>query len=493
MDSWLPGWQSRGLGDELTGGLKGSGREKKPVMEKPSSLELFLRRHQADGSVESSGAFTLAREKALAKLAAFQLPFAEAWAVKIIQAIVARGSEAPIQVYLSSIQARFYFALKVNWSLDAVEESFFDPDVSFEDGADHLVNGLWALGFQEKRGFHLVLEGQSDSLLWNGQELVRLPMEPPGHRSYLEVSHQGLDSPKKSWLRSIVGGSARNAEIAGVLSRYCFTCPLPLEVDTVRVDSLQLCPNAGWAKETYPISLSFSNSGLPSWPIPEGTFLELPSHSSRASWDGGGLRKFAKAALKGLEAHRLAGIACMLSVHLQRVKSGDKYVFETSSGPSRCYWVADGAVVDQELFRGPSDVCSVGIFVSAEGLDTDLTNLRLQASSLKAKRKRQAGEVVARHLDSLRNLDMTEFVPKAKKQGMIVGGLCALLGLGTMLVIPGIGVLCLITGIVTAIDGASKSSPLVTDIPSSVRDLQSWFEWRYPPTSLPAPIDDLDW
>lgn len=78
-------------------------------MEEPSELENYLRREKNRGTNDSEGKFTLSSEKALAKLAEFQLPFAGAWAIKIIQAIVASGVETEIRVKLKRKESEFLF------------------------------------------------------------------------------------------------------------------------------------------------------------------------------------------------------------------------------------------------------------------------------------------------------------------------------------------------------------------------------------------------
>ncbi|MCW5871526.1 MAG: hypothetical protein KIS61_30010, partial [Candidatus Eremiobacteraeota bacterium] len=61
-------------------------------MSRPSELEEFLRAQVDEGAKDSSGQFTLSREKALEKLAAYQLQGGHAWVLKIVQAVVASGA-----------------------------------------------------------------------------------------------------------------------------------------------------------------------------------------------------------------------------------------------------------------------------------------------------------------------------------------------------------------------------------------------------------------
>ena len=55
------------------------------AMEAPSQLEQFLAGQQSEGEVvDTQSTFTIAKEEALRKIAEFQLPFENAWVVKVI-------------------------------------------------------------------------------------------------------------------------------------------------------------------------------------------------------------------------------------------------------------------------------------------------------------------------------------------------------------------------------------------------------------------------
>ena len=56
-------------------------------------MDAFLQQAGNLGAFNSEGVFTLSPEQAAKKLARFQLPFEEAWLVKVAQAAVASGAE----------------------------------------------------------------------------------------------------------------------------------------------------------------------------------------------------------------------------------------------------------------------------------------------------------------------------------------------------------------------------------------------------------------
>lgn len=142
--------------------------------EGPSELEQFLQSRQSEGTADSRGEFTLARDEALAKLAQFQLPYESAWVVKLVQAIVAGGCRCDIRVDLLATSVRFLFS-SPGFSLDEVEEGFYNPQLSPNRSLRHLLSGLWAAGLRNKWGFQVALPGQSTTLIWDGQTLNRVP------------------------------------------------------------------------------------------------------------------------------------------------------------------------------------------------------------------------------------------------------------------------------------------------------------------------------
>ena len=441
-------------------------------MEKnPSQLEQYLRGHHSEGVVESSGAFTLAREKALAKLAKLQLPFAEAWTVKIVQAAVAAGVSSEIRVSLMPKEARFVFSLNDSWSLDEIEESFFDPEPGPNRSLNHLTSALWAVGLNEMRSFCLALSDEFESLVWDGSKFSRLRSKIRHEGFQLDVSHSAQHTPKQSWFGKLASVGSTNAEIGAVLARYCFACPVPLSVDAVRMDSLQLCPDMGWSKEAYPMNLSFLDCDSPSFCIPGGTFEQLPSHRSRSSRVDK-LDEVGRAAMEGLVTQPEASAACLISVHMHRVKRSNNYQWEATPGPSKCYWLADGVLVDAEVYDFAHTVCSAGIFLSADGLETDLTSLRLLESSERKNRKKKGGQAVLTMLESVIFPSLDSFVAEGRKQAQRGGALFAVVGVATMWVNPVYGVGFLGAAALAAFAGNSRRKNFVEEIQAGIGSLR---------------------
>ena len=114
-------------------------------MERPSQLENFLNSHHSEGRLIDEGSFTLAKEKALSKLASYRLPFEGAWSVKVVQAAVSGGCCHAIDVEIGRKESRFTFQAPPEWTPDALETYFFTPEPGTEDSLNHLTSALWIL------------------------------------------------------------------------------------------------------------------------------------------------------------------------------------------------------------------------------------------------------------------------------------------------------------------------------------------------------------
>lgn len=77
-------------------------------MRPPSKLNKFLSKQASEGSQAGQGQFTIAREVALEKIAQFQLPFPDAWLLKLVQAAVSADSES-LEFTLNPQEVWFYF------------------------------------------------------------------------------------------------------------------------------------------------------------------------------------------------------------------------------------------------------------------------------------------------------------------------------------------------------------------------------------------------
>lgn len=158
-----------------------------------SELETYLRSQTDEGQPDSTGAFTLEGQAALEKMGRFQLPRDTAWILKIVQAAVA-GECSALTVKQGLTVTSMVFEGGEDWSLEQVEQGFFDPLPASSPALNHLKSALWNVGFAARRPFQYSPRGSSQSLVWNGQTMRRLARSPgPGphpreHRRTFNIS-----------------------------------------------------------------------------------------------------------------------------------------------------------------------------------------------------------------------------------------------------------------------------------------------------------------
>lgn len=333
-------------------------------------LEGFVQSQTEGGEYSGEGEFTIARDQALKLLSRFQLPYRGAWAIKLIQSAVCSGTTRPIHFNRGRGSIFFRFNPGQPWNLDQIESSFFDSESSSEPALDHLKRALWAVGLQGNGSFALRLVDSEESLVWNGEEFARQESEK---LSYCELEVN-------------VGHDFRN-EVKAVkeaLYRYAFPCPVPLYWDTERCDGLQLCPDQGLRDRGTPMLLNLQE-GEHSWLPPSGTFGRGGELAEMLDDEWQRLLAAKALHLAPLKTPIAFGYLLSYRVWYEELLSR----WRTEESRSTCYWLRDGVVVDTEKFGGPSTL-SLAVFVSAQGLESDLTTLQLRDGPQKEQRLEEA-------------------------------------------------------------------------------------------------------
>lgn len=303
----------------------------------------YLKEASAEGEMTGEGSFTLARRKALDKLAAHTLPFESDWILKVIQAAVASGVRSSIKVKIERHETVISFAAESCWGMESIERAFYQPEATEERSLDHLKVALWAAGIEGRRAFRILMPGDTDMLIWNGNRLQRLPRDRRVPRFELAVTPLGVGAVKAFWLGRYMLTNERNADILRTLCQNCFMCPAPLIVDGRHIGGLE---------KLY---------------LPAGTPVQV--------------------CVQELNSHPLTkGSPPTLVV------SGvvNKDQFNTAPGESTLRWILDGVTISTEnLTRIPTSLCAT-LFLDAQGMATDLTGLQLQDNEEKRERVKHA-------------------------------------------------------------------------------------------------------
>lgn len=333
-------------------------------------LEEYLTAQTSEAELDSSGSFTLDRQKALAKLAQFQLPGEYDWSLKVVQAVVASG--AP-QLVITLGSTGTTFEWKEGFGLDELESAFFSPEPSPSAALDHLRTALWTVGYANMRPFQYRPAGSTRSLVWNGEGFIRVACAA-ATLARLTVSLRTRQQDQSSWfLLRELEAATHNSDLLALLRRQAYTSPIPLMVDGYRLDALQRCPTHGVGENRIPIALLQANLASAPIGLPPATLGYRPMAPK-----GPAPPTFATNA----QLNR-AGCFAMVIGYLEREPCY-----------SRLVWVLDGVAIGEDLLSIEGRV-SAAVFVSAAGLPTDLTGFTLTKGVLKTERKQAALNALA--------------------------------------------------------------------------------------------------
>lgn len=323
-------------------------------MSDESGIDAYVAEQHGVGERIASGTFTLASQKALEKLARFQLPERETWILKLVQAAVCSEGAQAIRITQTRSYTEFVLDANPGWELSTIVEAVFSVGEPPTRGLKHLVVALRTVGIRDKRPFNVALEGADRSLYWSGLEFsYDAPLPLKGVR--IAVSHQAT-SQNLSWLRSLFGAASINSTVGSMLSKKAFCCPIPLFLDNRRLDALQHSVASGKAV----LMGSFQAEGLPEIETPKGTD-ELPVYQTSFKEE----RPQSLLYTVGMVSGSFLGIA------VSQRKS------------SHFYWVLDGVCIESERLDTEESDFFVRAFVSADGLRTDLSSFSLVDSQEK--------------------------------------------------------------------------------------------------------------
>ncbi len=320
-------------------------------------IEQYLREQSGEGRRDSTGSFTISAEKAMSKLAAFQLPRPSAWLLKMVQAGVVAGCSS-INVNQSAKSSKVTFMGGHLGRIDELVKIFADPNALLTPAQQHLLVGLRTVALNGRRPV-LVIDDPVDSprlcALWNGG---RVSQPQPG-----SVFHRSLISREDGILSFHVGDSPLNEQYQfkrekGVkrvvadeyreLMANAVTCPIPLKVDGRRVDHFGL-----------------EDASFHRCPI---LFGGLPGQAGEPV-----LRLSSAVLPEGAEENAYA-------------MAWTAYLTEKSRANEIC-WVKDGVVCESATFGGHESFY-LRLYLPADDLATDLTGLHLRFEDAIARKQR---------------------------------------------------------------------------------------------------------
>lgn len=316
-------------------------------MEDP--IEQYLREYGSAGTKDSTGAFTIAADKALSKLAAFQLPRPAAWLLKMVQAGVAAGASS-IAVSQSAKSSRIVYHGGDFGGLKELVGLITDPHAMVTPTQQHLLIGLRAVALGRKRPVLLVEEtadGHLSSAFWNHGSVSPLRVDGrtlalPGRRraeASLSIHVADTSLTAGNTLKREKGIKRTVAEEYRELMTNAVVCPIPLTVDGRAVNHFGLG------------DASFHRSPLVFGGVPAEE-REPPSVPLSASLVPEGVEQ-------GNYRH-----------------AWTIYLLARDPRANELCWVKDGVICHTERLHQRPAPFFVRLFLSAQDLETDLTGLQ---------------------------------------------------------------------------------------------------------------------
>lgn len=359
-----------------------------------SQLHQFLAHQEQSGVHDSEGSFSLRADRAWEKLGAFQLPFSEAWVLKLVQSAVGLGA-SQVKVTQSWEETKLRF-VGCRLELADVEEAVFDSPQYLRAGLRHLGTAIRALATGTEQPFSLSF-GQEIDQVWTGDRFTSRSWVGgrPCEDFTVTVAHFKRGDVSDIWSLPSAVLKEKVAAISQAFCQSCYVSPIKLSIDGRLVNGVHSDPIFGVKPSKRPLSL-FRIPEIPE--LPPLTLLlgrdwrHSPTSDFRLHLDfpqpetGFGIK---------------AGAWVLVSAFLQDPMG---LALASKRQAAQLLWVTDGVVVEREAlpYRG---TLSFMVLANAHGLDTDLTGLSLRRNQAYLNRRESAlngvGDWIAQHRDVL--------------------------------------------------------------------------------------------
>lgn len=378
-------------------------------------LQRLLQDASQVGTLESEGSFTISGDAALGKLANFQLPRKSAWILKVVQAAVTANATF-LRINQSNQTTTFVFHPGSDIQVDTLKEALLSPTLSGPTAVQHLAVGLRAVGFGDGRAFTLALDrGDVRTYFgWNGKQLAqRAEQLPEAGPPKLTL---GVAFPPEDMGRSL-GGLVKSkgratTEYKEVVSN-CEVCPIPLILDGRRIDTMQAPHSDENLGNTATLSVGWTpyskGSSLPPLALPKG--LPLQSKSWRPT------DKFTDSRVFFFDGDpNQTQTSCLVKLRYgYKVESHrskhTSFKFQSLNRRSSYAWVKDGVICHREHSKASASPVCFEVYLSADGLRTDLTGFQLQQDDEFLRRARLGREQVRFQIENT-DLALSEHIPR---------------------------------------------------------------------------------
>ena len=340
----------------------------------PSDFHNWLQNQQEQGTFSSEGSFSLKRERSWQKLGAFQLPFPEAWVLKLVQCAVALGAEE-VHVAQTWRESRFSFVGGREITPEDVEIAVFEMPEYLPRALLTLGTAVRALGKGSQHPFCLCYPGGVGQA-WTGERFVNRQLSLKGEAQFsIIVSHFEIGAGVSDvWALSGDALREKMLRISGTLSGQCYAAPARLFLDGRQLNGPQNDPVFGLTTSVRPLALLEKRSDeLPTFSFPVSRAMQVCASSDLQIESG-----FSGSLSEGEVADQsvLLLMSAFLESEEHKPLAGRLRQREQSA---ELLWIVEGVVSQRERlpWKGP---VSFAVMVSGEGLETDLTGLALRQS-----------------------------------------------------------------------------------------------------------------
>ena len=333
------------------------------------ALEQLLKSQYAN-PVDSTGEFTMQAEKALEKIAKYQLPYPDAWVVKLGQGVVLSGAES-LRIHQTSTDSTFSFAPQERPEIDLIT-SFFDPSDSPIPWWQHFRSALWAVGINLRRPFKMDFFGEG--YFWDGFELhsfvAALKGSARSNSITLVLSHRTVEQGKGIPILRSIQAAWLNSQLTKAFSEVLFSCPIRVSIDGLPIEGFQRVPGHGFSAKNHPVRMLWVD-GEPSLKIPPSTLDNLGHFSGNSKLSG--LTQFFDSCPLRLPVKG----AALISAHAY-YQGGKNGGWRTPKRKSVIYWIRHGVVVQKEEFQIQPSSVSMAVFAPCDDIATDITGFGLE-------------------------------------------------------------------------------------------------------------------
>lgn len=363
------------------------------------NLESLLRSAGSEGEFDSEGQFTIDGRAAMAKLAAFQLPRPTAWVLKLCQAAVAGGAQKLLVRQTKEVTV-FEWEPAVAVSYEELRAALASHQPADNLVIRHLAAGLRAVGMGQDRSFAARFTDGTQEALFQCQARAMLlkvtESREPIFTVAIGVQHA---NDKVGFFRKF---SQTTLDEAQELAWGCQACPIEVRLDGLRLDTLAARDEKDWSSKTR-IDLAviwrplLPDALLPPISLPAG--LEVGPLGWRPTDRFTDKRTFE---IDGPEQRHelcfIARLSYVFKVTNVGTSKGSSFAFETYRGPSYANWVCDGVVVARKELALSHSSVRLDLFLSGQGLDTDISGLLLTEGP---EYRRRLAEAVGEAADNL--------------------------------------------------------------------------------------------